>query len=66
VLKRAKQTASSLEEIPGIGPATRKKLIRTLGSLRAVQSATSEQLVAAVGEAKAKVIAKYLPKSKEK
>lgn len=62
VLKRAKQTASSLEEIPGIGPATRKKLIRTLGSLRAVQSATPEQLVAVVGKTKAETIAKYLPK----
>lgn len=63
VLKRAKQTASSLEEIPGIGPATRKKLIRSLGSLRAVQSATPEQLAAAVGETKAAVIARYLPKN---
>jgi excinuclease ABC subunit C len=61
VLKRAKQTASSLEEIPGVGPATRKKLIRTFGSLRAVQSASSEQLEAAVGKAKARVIAEYLP-----
>jgi excinuclease ABC subunit C len=62
VLKRAKQTASSLEDIPGIGPTTRKKLIRALGSLRAVQSATPEQLAAVVGKAKAETIAKYLPK----
>jgi excinuclease ABC subunit C len=61
VLKRQKQTASQLEEIPGIGEATRKKLIRTFGSLRAVQSATPEQLVAAVGPAKAKLLSRYLP-----
>lgn len=61
VLKRAKQTASNLEDIPGIGPATRKKLIRTFGSLRGVQGATMEQLAAAIGESKAKVVAKYLP-----
>jgi len=61
VLKRAKQTASNLEEIPGIGPATRKKLIRTFGSLRAVQSATPEQLTAAIGEARAQLVARYLP-----
>jgi excinuclease ABC subunit C len=61
VLKRAKQTASSLEDIPGVGPTTRKKLIRTFGSLRGVQAATIEQLTAAVGESKAKVITKYLP-----
>lgn len=61
VLKRKKQTASSLEEIPGIGPTTRRKLIRTFGSLRAVQNASQEQLVAAVGPARAKLLAKYLP-----
>jgi excinuclease ABC subunit C len=61
VLKRAKQTASNLEDIPGIGPATRKKLIRTFGSLRGIQGATIEQLAAAIGESKAKVVAKYLP-----
>ncbi len=61
VLKRKKQTASNLEEIPGIGPTTRRKLIRTFGSLRAVQNASEEQLVAAVGQAKAKLLAKYLP-----
>lgn len=60
VLKRQKQTASSLEDIPSIGPATRKKLIRTFGSLRGVQAATHEQLVAAVGPVKASVLSQYL------
>lgn len=63
VLKRQKQTASSLEEIPGIGPTTRKKLIRTFGSLRAVQNASPEELVAAVGAAKAQLITRHLPAS---
>jgi excinuclease ABC subunit C len=62
VLKRAKQTASDLEEIPGIGPATRRKLIRTFGSLRAVKTADDEALVVAVGAAKAKVLRRYLPR----
>lgn len=60
VLKRAKQTASALEDIPGVGPATRRKLIRTFGSLRGVESATAEQLSGAVGEALAKKIQHYL------
>ena len=60
VLKRQKQTASDLEQIPGIGPATRRELIRTFGSLRGVRSATFEQLVEAVGESKAKKIQPYL------
>jgi excinuclease ABC subunit C len=60
VLKRQKQTASMLEDIPGIGPTTRKKLIKVFGSLRGVQSASTDELVAAVGPAKAKIIAPYL------
>jgi excinuclease ABC subunit C len=60
VLKRQKQTASELEDIPGIGPATRKKLIRSFGSLRAVKAATREQMVVAVGESKASILWKWL------
>jgi excinuclease ABC subunit C len=60
VLKRQKQTASDLEEIPGIGPATRKKLIRTFGSLRSVKLATQEQIVDAIGADKAVKLKPYL------
>lgn len=60
VLKRQKQTANDLEEIPGIGPATRRKLIRTFGSLRAVKAASHEQIVEAIGESKATKITPYL------
>lgn len=60
VLKRQKQTASSLEEIPGVGPATRRKLIKTFGSLRAVKGATPQQLAEVIGESKAKLITPYL------
>lgn len=56
VLKRAKQTANMLEEIPGVGPATRKKLIKTFGSLRGVASADESAVIAAIGEKKAKLI----------
>lgn len=60
VLNRQKQTASDLEEIPGIGPATRRKLIRTFGSLRAVKAADHVDLVAAIGKAKTDKIKPYL------
>ena len=60
VLKRQKQTASSLEEIPGIGPSTRKKLIKSFGSLRAMQKASRQQLVAVIGEAKTEVLWPYI------
>lgn len=63
ILKRQKQTASTLEDIPGIGPATRRKLIRTFGSFRGVKAASYEELSAVVGAAKAEVLRHYLPVS---
>ena len=61
VLKRQKQTASVLEEIPGIGPTTRRKLIREFGSVRGVQAADEAALIASIGQARATVLRKYLP-----
>lgn len=60
VLKRKKQTASELENIPGIGPATRKKLIKKFGSLRAVEKAKKDELIAAVGQSRAKTLRAHL------
>jgi excinuclease ABC subunit C len=60
VLKTKRQTASLLEEIPGIGPATRKKLLRTFGSMRGVTQASEQEIAAAIGESKASVVKKYL------
>lgn len=62
VLKRKKQTASDLESIPGIGPATRKKLISTFGSLRGLASASEADIAAVVGETKAALLKTYLLK----
>jgi len=55
-LKRTAQTSSKLETIPGIGPATRKKLIRTFGSLRGVEAASQMQLAEVVGPQKAALL----------
>jgi excinuclease ABC subunit C len=47
---RAKRTLrSELDEIPGIGPTKRKRLLSRFGSVRGVRSATREELAAAVG-----------------
>jgi excinuclease ABC subunit C len=62
VLKGKRQTASMLDEIPGVGPATRKKLIKTFGSLRGIQEAKELEIAAVIGESKARVVAKYLSK----
>lgn len=59
-LKRAAQTKSVLDDVPGIGPATRKKLIKAFGSLRGVRAASTEQLVAVVGDTKARAVMQHL------
>ncbi|MGH7250187.1 MAG: UvrB/UvrC motif-containing protein, partial [Minisyncoccia bacterium] len=56
VLKRSQQTASLLEEIPGIGPSTRKKLIRVFGSAKAASQAKQSELEAVIGPAKTKAL----------
>lgn len=56
VLKVKRQTASSLDEIPGIGPATRKKLLKNFGSKRGVAAASQTELAAVIGASKAAVL----------
>lgn len=60
VLKRAKQTANLLEEIPGIGPVTRRALMKKFGSMRAVAAAEESALIAVIGEKKTKLIRPFL------
>jgi excinuclease ABC subunit C len=62
VLKVKRQTASILDDIPGIGPTTRKKLLRTFGSLRAVNHASLPELEQAIGRQKAHVLQQFLTK----
>lgn len=60
VLKQKRQTASMLDEIPTIGPETRKKLLKTFGSLRGVMQARDFELEKTVGAKKATIIKQYL------
>lgn len=50
VLKQKRQTSSVLDDIPGIGPVTRKKLLRAFGSLRALSHASETEVAAVVGK----------------
>src|SRR5690606_5590965 len=60
VLKTKRQTSSLLDDIPTIGPATRKKLLKVFGSYRGIEQARLEELVHAVGEKKAAILRQYL------
>jgi excinuclease ABC subunit C len=48
-LGKTRRFRSELDDIPGIGPATRKALLRALGTVEAVRKATDEQLLAVPG-----------------
>ena len=60
VLKVKRQTVSLLDEVPGIGPSTKKKLLKTFGSLKGVQQARQIELEKLLGEKKATVLRQYL------
>jgi excinuclease ABC subunit C len=51
--RNAQRLTSELHEIPGIGPKTVEKLLRTLGSLERVRQASKEDLARLVGSAAA-------------
>lgn len=55
-LKRKAATKSILDDIPGIGPATRKKLVASFGSGVGVKEAPLDKLTAVLGQKKAVVV----------
>ncbi|MEO8863284.1 MAG: excinuclease ABC subunit UvrC [Candidatus Saccharimonadales bacterium] len=66
VLKVKRQTASELDDIPGIGPVARKKLLKAFGSVRGIANAKESELKPVLGQAKARLVFGYFkPASKE-
>jgi excinuclease ABC subunit C len=59
-LKGKRQTSSKLDDIPGVGLATRKKLIREFGSVRGVSEVDEKALSQVVGTKLAKTIKQHL------
>jgi excinuclease ABC subunit C len=59
-LRDTRTKASLLDTIPGVGPTTRKKLVRQFGSVVGVKAASLSELAECVGAAKARVIKEYL------
>jgi excinuclease ABC subunit C len=49
--RNAQRLTSELHDVPGIGPKTVEKLLRTFGSLERVRQASDEELVRVVGKA---------------
>lgn len=61
--KRSKHALhSELDDIKGIGPATRDALLKAFKSVKRVREASQEELAATVGTAKAKLIAAHFDK----
>lgn len=59
-IKTKSQTKSVLDGITGVGPATRRKLIKNFGSMKLMSTASQNELTKIIGEAKAKSVYSYL------
>jgi excinuclease ABC subunit C len=64
-LKRNRQTKSLLDDIPGVGPATRRKLLKRFGSASAVMQASELDLAEVIGASKARSVKVYIGKESE-
>lgn len=65
VLKQKRQTASLLDEVPTIGPATRKKLLKAFGSVRGIMQARDFELQRVVGEKRTTILRQYIRAEKQ-
>lgn len=55
-LKRKRQTSGELDNIPGVGPITKRKLLRHFGSVTKIKTADENELAKVVGAKLAHVI----------
>ncbi|HUD03405.1 MAG TPA: excinuclease ABC subunit UvrC [Patescibacteria group bacterium] len=60
VLKIRRHSASVLDEIPGIGQATKKKLLRTFGSVKGLAQASDTELVSLIGQRRTSTLRLYI------
>lgn len=59
-LKRSKKSiASELDNVDGLGPGTREKLLKHFKSVAKIKSATEEEIVPVIGKHKAKLLQAY-------
>ncbi|MHA1734329.1 MAG: excinuclease ABC subunit UvrC [Promethearchaeota archaeon] len=64
-LREKRTSASSLDGIPGVGPATKKKLLGAFGSVQAIRRAKEEELAEVVGRKLAGRVLNHLKKGEE-
>lgn len=62
LLRVKAQKISELDSITGIGPATRKKLIKNFGSVLGIKTASQNELAKVVGKNKASILRQYFSK----
>lgn len=63
VLKAKGQVSSIFDEIPGIGPVTRRKLLKSFGSVAGISRASDAELFGVVGPKMAESVRKYIGNS---
>ncbi len=60
LLREKQQKKSLLDEVPGIGPKSKKALLRRFGSLKGIRQASREEIEQIIGAAKTAALMEYL------
>jgi excinuclease ABC subunit C len=60
LLRKKQHQKSILDEVPGLGPKTKKKLLNHFGSLKGIRSATKEELISIIGKTKTKTLRNFI------
>ena len=63
LLHRRRQTSSPFEQVPSLGPQTRKKLVRRFGSLKAASAASEAELQTVLGTRRGAAMAAHFKKA---
>jgi excinuclease ABC subunit C len=66
LLRKKRQKKSELDDISGIGPARKRKLLTFFGSVKEIRKASEERIADVVGSSLAKVIFEYFKQKSEK
>ncbi len=66
LLRKKRQKKSELDDISGIGPARKRKLLTYFGSVKEIKKASEEQIADVVGFSLAKAILEYFQQKSEK